>query len=318
MPATTLPKSAAAADRAWLAPLLLSLSALSWAGNHFVARSIAGEVPPATLNFYRWLVVVILAGVFARASLRRDWALIRRHWLILAVLGATGGGFFGTLQYVGLQYTTVINMGVLNSVAPAVLALAGFLAFRDALRPVQVLGIAVSLLGVVAIACRLDFDVLRQMQFNRGDLIIFANLALFAGYSAFLRKRPPIALGSFLFALAFAATLANVPWAIYEHVSGFVFVPSAKSLGAVAYAAIFTSIVAYICWSLGVEVLGPSRAGVFLHLIPVFNFGFGILLLGEPVHTYHGVGLALILGGVWLTTRGRVRGGRARKAASMS
>jgi drug/metabolite transporter (DMT)-like permease len=140
--------------RLWFAPALLSLSALSWAGNHVVARSIAGEVPPATLNVLRWLAVALLVGVFAQASIRRDWTLMRRHWLILAMLGVSGGGIFGTLQYVGLQYTTVINMGVLNSVAPAMLALAGFLAFRDALRPVQVLGILVSLTGVIAIASR--------------------------------------------------------------------------------------------------------------------------------------------------------------------
>jgi drug/metabolite transporter (DMT)-like permease len=308
MPATTtspMTTAAAPARALWLAPLFLSLSALSWAGNHVVARSIAGEVPPGTVNLLRWVVVAVLVGVVAQGSIRRDWALMRRHWFVLAALGVSGGGIFGTLQYVGLQYTTVINMGVLNSVAPAMLALAGFLAFRDALRPMQVFGITVSLVGVVAIASRLDLDVLRTMEFNRGDVIIFANMALFAGYSAFLRKRPPIALGSFLFALALAAAAANVPWAIYEHVSGSVFAVSAKSLGAVAYAAIFTSIVAYVCWSRGVEAIGPGRAGVFLHLIPVFNFGFGILLLGEPVKAYHGVGLALILLGVWLTTRGR-------------
>lgn len=304
-PATSALTSAAPSRAVWLAPLFLSLSALSWAGNHVVARSIAGEVPPATVNMLRWLVVVVLVGVFAHSSIRRDWALMRRHWLTLAALGVTGGGIFGTLQYVGLQYTTVINMGVLNSVAPAMLALAGFVAFRDALRPVQMFGIAVSLAGVIAIASRLDLHVLRHMEFNRGDLIIFANMALFAGYSAFLRKRPPIALGSFLFALAIAAAAANIPWAIYEHISGYVFVPSPKSLGAVAYAAIFTSIVAYVCWSRGVEAIGPGRAGVFLHLIPVFNFGFGMALLNEPVRLYHGVGLALILVGVWLTTRGR-------------
>lgn len=301
-PSATEPP-AARADLA--APLLLALSALCWAGNHVVARSVAGVVPPGTLNLLRWLVVVLVVGIVARSSLRRDWALMRRHWLLLAALGVAGGGLFGTLQYVGLQYTTVINMGVLNSVAPAMLALFGFLAFRDALSPVQVLGIAVSLAGVVAIACRLDLDVLAHMQFNRGDLIIFANLALFACYSAFMRLRPPIALGSFLFALALASAAANVPWAIHEHLAGQTFVPSPLSLGAVGYAAIFTSIIAYVCWSRGVEAVGPGRAGVFLHLIPVFNFAFGILLLGEPVRAYHGVGLALILTGVWMTSRNR-------------
>ena len=286
------------------APVFLALSALSWAGNHVVARSTAGEVPPGTLNLLRWLVVAVLVGIFAIVPIRRDAAVMRRHWGVLALLGITGGGIFGTLQYVGLHYTTVVNMGMLNSVAPAMLALAGFLIFRDALRPLQVLGIVVSLSGVLAIVSRLDLSVLQALEFNRGDVIIFANMALFAGYSVFLRKRPPIALASFLFALSLGAAAANVPWALYEHLTGYDFVPTPRSLGAVGYAALFTSIVAYVCWSRGVEALGPGRAGVFLHLIPVFNTAFGTLLLGEPVQIYHAVGLALILFGVFMTARG--------------
>lgn len=298
-----------------LAPLLLSLSALSWAGNHVIARSIAGEVPPGTLNLLRWLVVALLTWFFMAPVIWRDRALLRRHWLLLALLGITGGGLFGTLQYVGLQYTTVVNMGVLNSVVPAMLALAGFATFRDRLGVLQVLGIAVSLTGVLAMVSRLELATLQALEFNRGDVIIFANMGLFAGYSVFLRKRPDIALISFLFALSLGAAAANLPWAIYEHVTGYVFTPNLRSLGAVVYAALFTSIVAYVCWSRGVEAMGSGRAGVFLHLIPVFNMAFGVLLLGEPVQLYHGVGLALILLGVFMTGLGGTRqGGRAEPA----
>ena len=293
-----------------LAPLLLSFSALSWAGNHVIARAIAGEVPPGTLNLFRWLMVALLTWFFMAPVIWRDRALLRRHWLMLALFGITGGGLFGTLQYVGLQYTTVVNMGVLNSVVPAMLVLAGFLVFRDRLGVLQTLGIAVSLAGVLAMVSRLDLAVLQAMEFNRGDVIIFANMALFAGYSVFLRKRPPIALISFLFALSLGAAAANIPWALYEHLTGYAFVPEPTSIGATAYAALFTSIVAYVCWSRGVETLGSGRAGVFLHLIPMFNMGFGVLLFGEPVQLYHGVGLALILLGVFMTSRG----GRALSA----
>lgn len=283
----------------------LTGAALSWAGNHVVARAIAGTVPPASLNVLRWLVVAVLVGVFANRSIRRDWPVLRRHWRVMAALGVTGGGVFGTLQYVGLQYTSVVNMGILNSVAPPLIALASYLTFRDAIRPLQLVGIGISLVGVLAMASKLDWGVLTSLTFNKGDVIIFANMALFALYSAFLRLRPPVSLASFLFALSIPAALINVPWAWYEHESGFAFVPSALSLGAVVYAGLFTSIVAYICWSRGVEALGPGRAGVFLHMIPVFNTVMGVTILGEQPQVYHAVGLALILTGVLLTTRAR-------------
>ena len=150
-------------------------------------------------------------------------------------------------------------------------------------------------------ASKLDWVVLRALEFNRGDMIIFANMALFAFYSACLRLRPPVSLASFLFALSVPAALINVPWAWYEHANGDVFVPNMLSLGAVAYAGLFTSIVAYLCWSRGVEALGPGRASVFLHMIPVFNTLMGVTILGEQPQPYHAVGLALILTGVALT-----------------
>jgi drug/metabolite transporter (DMT)-like permease len=290
-----------------LAVVFLTSAALSWAGNHVVARAMAGNVPPASVNVLRWLVVAVLVGVFARKAIAKDWPLLRRHWRVLMALGVTGGGVFGTLQYVGLQYTSVVNMGILNSVAPPLIALASYLTFRDSIRPVQLVGIGISLLGVLAMASKLDLAVLQALEFNRGDVIIFANMALFAFYSACLRLRPPVSLASFLFALSIPAALINVPFAWYEHATGFVFEPSALSLGAVVYAALFTSIVAYICWSRGVEALGPGRAGVFLHMIPVFNTLMGTMLLGEQLKVYHAVGLALILTGVALTSRAPAR-----------
>jgi drug/metabolite transporter (DMT)-like permease len=289
----------------WLAALCLTLSALCWAGNHVVARAIADTVPPASLNLLRWLLVAVLIGGFAAATIRSDAPLLRQHWRRLIAFGVTGGGLFGTLQYVGLQHTSVVNMGVLNSVAPALIVLASFLAFRDPIRPAQTLGIAVSLTGVVAMISQLDPAVLGGLDFNRGDLIIFANMALFALYSACLRLRPPVALTSFLFAISIPAALINLPWAIYEHASGLTFVVTPQSVGAVVYASLATSIVAYLCWSKGVERLGPGRASVFLHTIPVFNTLFGTVLLGEQLQAYHGVGFCLILLGVWMTQRGR-------------
>ncbi len=286
------------------AQLFLTISALSWAGNHVVARAIAGTVPPASVNLLRWLLVTILVGLLAGKTIRRDWPLLRRHWFLLTALGVSGGGLFGTLQYVGLQYTSIVNMGVLNSVAPGLIVLASFLAFRDPIRPVQMLGIAVSLTGVLAMVSKLDPAALANLEFNRGDVIIFANMAVFALYSACLRLRPPVALSSFLFAISIPAAMINLPWAVYEHLSGFTFIPSPMSLGAVAYAGLLTSIVAYLCWSRGVEALGPGRASVFLHTIPVFNTLFGTFLLGETLQPYHAAGFVLILAGVWLTTRG--------------
>jgi drug/metabolite transporter (DMT)-like permease len=296
----------------WHPQLFLTLAALCWAGNHVVARAIAGTVPPATVNVLRWLLVIVLVGLFAARTIRRDWPVLRQHWRLLAALGASGGGIFGTLQYVGLQYTSVVNMGVLNSVAPGLIVLASFLAFRDPIRPLQVFGIALSLTGVLAMVSKLDLGNLAALAFNHGDVIIFANMVMFALYSAYLRWRPPVALASFLFAISIPSALVNLPFAIAEHLTGSSFPITPLAIGAVVYAGLLTSIVAYLSWSRGVEALGPGRASVFLHTIPVFNTLFGTFLLGEALQVYHAVGFALILAGVWLTTCGSGRGPPAK------
>jgi drug/metabolite transporter (DMT)-like permease len=291
--------------RTALALCLLTGATLAWAGNHVVARAIAGHVPPASLNAVRWLIVALLVCIFSHRHIARDWKALSRSWRLLVILGMTGGGIFGTLQYVGLQYTTVLNMGVFNSVAPPMIALASWITFRDRLRWRQVVGIGVSLLGVLAIISRLDLAALQALSFNQGDVIIVANMLLWAFYSAFLRLRPSVSLWSFLFAISIPAAIANLPWAAYEYASGFQLAATPMAIGAALYAALGTSILGYFGWSRGVEALGPGRASVFLHLIPIYGIFFGTTLFEEQFQLFHAVGIVLILTGVVLTATGQ-------------
>lgn len=286
-----------------LASVLLALAALAWSGNHIIARYIGATAPSWSLNLVRWILVALLLAMFAGSALRSDWPQIKRHWLVLAFLGAVGGGIFGALQYVGLRYTTALNMGVMNSVAPALIALASFLIFRDRIGWLQLLGICISLSGVVAIVCKLDLDILRNFAFNQGDLIIVFNMALWAIYSACLRLRPKIATTSFLFTLAVSAAAVTLPFAAWEFARGDRLALDGVTTGAVAYAAVVSSILAYICWGRGIETLGVARAGSFLHLVPLFGALLATSVLGEQLGLHHLVGFGLIIAGVTLAVR---------------
>jgi drug/metabolite transporter (DMT)-like permease len=293
-----------AGDRASsLAPVLLLVSAASWAGNHVIARLIAGHVPPASLNLLRWLLVAAVIYAIAGRTVRQDWPAMRRGARVLTFLGVTGGGIFGTLQFVSLQYTGVINMGVMNSVAPVFIVAASWLLFRDPIGLRQVGGIAISLVGILAIISQLDAGRLATFRFNTGDLIILGNMVLWAVYSACQRLMPKIRLESFLLAIAVISALTNAPFALYEHISGFPLPLDAISAGAVIYSGLVSSMVAYFCWARGVELIGPGRAGVFLHVIPIFNAALGTFILGEPLRAYHFVGFVLIIAGVALAAR---------------
>ncbi len=287
--------------------LLLPVASACWAGNHIVARAVAGHVPAASLAVARWIVVMLAVSLIARRQLRSDWPLLKEKAGIMAFLALAGGGAFGTLQFVALQYTTAINMGVVGSVAPAFIVAASYLLFRDRLGSGQLLGVGISLVGVLTIVTQLHPERLLSLSFNRGDLIILANMALWGVYCACLRLRPNVHPMSFLFVVAMFSTLGNLPFAMWEYASGQRIVADLATASAVLYAAFFTSLLAYIAWNRGIDLVGAPRASAFLHTIPIFSTTLAILLLGEQLKPYHVAGFILILGGVSLAARPALR-----------
>ena len=139
---------------------------------------------------------------------------------MLTFLALIGGAAFGTLQFVALQYTTALNMGVVGSVSPAFIVAASYILFGDRLGPSQLFGVAVSLVGVLAIVTQLDPERLSSLTFNGGDLIIIVNMVFWAVYCACLRLRPAVHPMSFLFAIAYVSALANAPFAAWEYCGG--------------------------------------------------------------------------------------------------
>jgi len=283
--------------------LLLALASLFWSGNHIVGRAIAGYVPPFTISTLRWLIGAVLLWPLARRRLVADWPLIRRHWGILLFLGATGGAMFSALQYVGLQLTTALNTSVFNSLAPVMIAAVGAVMFRDRLTARQTFGIATSLVGALAIVTRCDPETVARLRLNLGDLVIVFNMAVFAVYAVYFRLRPPIHWLSFILLLSIISAVGTLPLMAWEVLAGAPVQWTAPTLLAVAYVAIFPSVGAFVFWNRGVEIIGANRAGVFLHLVPLYSALLATGLLGEQLRAYHVIGLALILVGVKLAAR---------------
>jgi drug/metabolite transporter (DMT)-like permease len=283
--------------------LVLALASLCWSGNHLMGRAIAGHVPPLTISTLRWLLAAAVVYPFVRKQLAADWPLIRERIGVLIYLSLIGGALFGALQFLGLQLTTALNVSVMNSLGPLFIAAASAVMFRDRLTGGQAVGIAISLLGVLAIITKLDPAVLAHLSFNIGDLIILGNIVIWGVYSASLRWRPRIHPFSFMFVFALISGIAMLPAMAWEHSTGFVLQPTLLTGFAIAFVTLVSTITAFVCWTRGVELIGPNRAGVFLHLIPIFSALLTGVLLGEPLMGYHVVGFALILVGVACAAR---------------
>lgn len=285
--------------------LLLILATLFWSGNFVLGRAVRADVPPIGLAFWRWAGGSILIIGFAWPHLKRDWPLIRRHWkfiLLLAILGVT---LFNTLVYTGLQFTTAINALLMQSTMPVLIVLMSYLFYRETVTPVQTVGVLLSLAGVLVIVGQGNLAMLLGLSLNLGDLLIFIAVAGYAAYSALLRQRPPLHPLSLIAATFIAGAVVLLPFYLWEHTTGRTVSFDRVTLLTIGYVAIFPSILAYLCFNRGVELAGANRAGLFIHLMPVFGSIMAILFLGERFQWFHGFGILLILIGILLATRRR-------------
>jgi len=292
-----------ARKRVWDNPYsVLAFASLCWSGNHIVGRAVTGHIPPLTISTIRWLIPVFIIWFMARSEIQTDWPSVRQHWGIVLWLGLTGGTLFSALQYVGLQHTTALNVSILNSLVPVLIVAAGALIFRDRIRFVQLFGISTSLIGVIVIVTRGDLGVLTQLEFNFADLIIVLAMAVFAIYVAYLRMRPPTHWLTFLFVLGTISAITTMPFAIFEIAQGKILELSLLTIFAALYVSIFPSLLAFAAWNRGVELIGPNKAGPFLHLVPLYTALLAGIFLGEELRLFHVAGLLLILTGVSLAS----------------
>lgn len=287
--------------------LLLCLAVLFWSGNFVIGRAVAETVPPVALAFSRWLVAGLILLPFAWPHLRRDGPALRRRWQAVLALAALGIAAFNTLVYVGLHSTTAINGLMVQSTMPVLIVLTSFLIYRERVTLVQAVGITVSLAGAVTIVARGDPGVLATLTVTPGDLWILAAVTAYAVYSVLLRERPAVHPLSLLAVLFLLGALMLAPFLAAEVWAGHVMRVDAATLAAIGYVALFPSIASFFCFNRGVELIGANRAGVFIHLMPVFGSLLAITLLGERFQVFHAAGMALILGGIVLTERGRRR-----------
>lgn len=285
--------------------LLLAFTALCWAGNTISGRLAVGEISPMVLVSLRWLGALLLLAVFARGSMRKDWPVLRRHLGFAVALGAVGFTLFNAIFYVAAHSTTAVNMGIIQGAIPIFVLLGAYTAYRTPVTGMQAAGVVLTVLGVVIVGSGGSWARLLDLALNAGDLLMLAAAFCYAGYTVALRKRPPVDALSLFTIMAGAAFVASIPLTVTEAALGALQWPSAKGWIVVVVVAVFPSFLAQIFFVQGVTMIGPGRAGVFVNLVPVFAAVLAVAILGEPFETYHAIALGLVLGGIWISERGR-------------
>jgi len=292
----------------WLGLLILTLPPLFWAGNFVFGRAVHTTLPPFTLSLSRWVIATIIIMPFAWKHLRQDKELYWQYrWRILGV-GLLGAATFNALIYLGLQSTTATNGVLLNSTSPLLIVLWGVLFYKHHTNLLQITGMIVSFIGVIFIVSQGNWQYLLSLSFSKGDFIILTAAICWSVFTLWLRVLPPQMNKVGLSALQFIiAAVIMSPFAFAEYMGGSKPIWTPLSLLAVVYIGLFPSVLAFILYSLGVMRAGAARAGLFLHLMPVFGALLSSFFLKENLHIYHLIGITSIFTGIALSTYGAKR-----------
>ncbi|GAA3594299.1 DMT family transporter [Klugiella xanthotipulae] len=278
--------------------LLLVLANLFWAGNFIAGRLVVTEITPLQLTWTRWLIALIILIPLALRVDGRVWRAGLREWplhVCLAVLGVIG---FNLFSYVALQYTTSLDAAVVGSINPALIAVVAAIIIRERIKPLNVLGLAVSLLGVLLVLTDGNLLGTFTADYNLGELYMLGAVTVWTFYSILGRKltTPPVT------STAIQAIMAVIILTPFIAVGGFDVSLSAGGWTGLLYIAVFPSVLSFMFWNIAVRRVGAARSGIFLNLLPVFTALLG-LLMGNGISAVQLLGGGLVILGVSVTVR---------------
>ncbi len=288
--------------------LLLAVAPLMWAGNAVVGRLVHDLIPPLTLNFLRWVLAFLILLPLAGWVLRRGSGLAA-YWRRFAVLGLLGVGCYNSLQYLALQTSTPLNVTLVASSSPLWMLAVGALMFRTRISRVQMLGAVLSMSGVCVVLARGEWAQLLQLRLVAGDMFVLLATALWAVYSWLLSQRAEpdairndwaaFVLAQVAFGLAWSGLFSGSEWLLTDArvVWGW------PLLAALVFMAVGPSVVAYRCWNIGIQRVGPAVAGFFSNLTPLFAALMSAVFTGEMPQAYHVLAFGLIVGGIMVSAR---------------
>jgi len=285
--------------------IMLVCATLFWAGNFMVGKlAFVENIPPMTLVFLRWSLVWIILLPFTYKEILINKDIIFKNLPLLFFLALTSVGLFNSFTYLALAYTQVINASLFNTAIPAMIILLCFLLKIERTNKFQIFGLIISLLGILSIITKLDFNILLSLNFNKGDLIMIGGVITWGLYSSFLKKKKfTLPLLTLVHVLCTFGLIFILPQFLYELSHGLT-VKLNTNLGlTLIYLALFPSIGSYYCWAGAVAIIGANRAGIFLSLIPFFSTIMAITFFNEKFQFFHLIGSILIILGLFLSNK---------------
>ena len=274
-----------------------------WGSNATVAKLMLGVYGPFTLTWLRWVVVLVITAPFAWQERHALRAALRSHWSPLLLLALIGGMLQNALVFTGLNHSTAVHLGLLNSGIPVLILLLGWLLMKQRLHLKEAIGVLISACGVLVILFHGSLASLLRLQVLPGDPIMLLGMVLWALYTLNLNRRPmTISLSVMMFVIAVVSLPLGLPLVLIELSASplppFAWLPFAwLPFAGLVYMSAGTTLFAMVMYGYAIKRIGPAQASVFIHVMPLFACLFAALYGGESLYLYHAAGFVLVASG---------------------
>ncbi len=287
--------------------LLLILTTLFWSGNFIVGKAASNyQIPPFSLNFYRWLFAFIILLPFTLKEILVHKKYIFYNIGFFIILGITSITIFNSIVYYSLYYTQVISGVLMISTIPVWIMVVASILNIEKTNLFQIIGVILSLTGVLFIITKADIELIKSLNFNKGDLSMVVAMFSWAIYSALLRKKTyEVSQIALLEIIIICGLVFLIPIYFIEMNFGHSITLGKPFILTLTYVVLFPGILAFLFWIKGISIIGANRAGVFLHLMPIFGALMAIVIFEEKFMFYHFLGAIFIIAGITLSNKNK-------------
>jgi drug/metabolite transporter (DMT)-like permease len=285
--------------------LMLTLCAFFWSGNFIVGKfATLYQVPPLTLNFFRWLIVWIILIPFTARDILANIKIIKEKFYSILLMSITSISIFNSVVYYSLNFTQVLNGALMISTIPVLIIFISFVFRVEKINLYQVLGLILSIAGVIVIITQLELSKLIHLDVNKGDLWLLVAMLSWAIYSTMLKThKTRLNYLAFISVIVTLGLIFLFPQFLFELKNEKLIKFNFAFILIISYVVLFAGLGAYIFWNKAVLIVGPSRAGIFLHLMPVFSSLMAIFLLNEKFMNFHIFGSIAIILGIYISSK---------------
>jgi len=290
-----------------LAYLILILTTIFWSGNFIVGKAASTyEIPPFSLNFFRWFFAGLILLPFTFKELIGKKKYIFDNIGFFTVLGITSITIFNSIVYYSLYYTQVISGILMISTIPVWIIFISSILNIERTNIFQIVGVIFSLTGVIFIITKADLEIIKNLDFNKGDLSMVVAMFSWAIYSALLKsKKYKISQFALLQVVIITGLIFLTPIYLIEIYLGNAIVLGIPFVLTLTYVVFFPGLASFIFWIKGISLIGANRAGVFLHLMPIFGAIMAMVIFDEKFMYYHIFGAIFIIAGITLSNKKR-------------